>query len=91
MSDWRSIKTAPRSESDNQAVAEFTVEHVDLWLTVPASPSSFGMSDAWRVIDCWQTSDGKWWHRDNSEVKELYGSYVTHWMSIPKPPKRRAA
>jgi hypothetical protein len=59
---------------------------VDLWLTVFASPLSFGWADAFRVVECWR-EDGKWMHIDVGEKKELNALYITHWMPMPKPPR----
>lgn len=88
MSNWQPIKTAPKAEELDANVAAICYPRVDLWLTVPASPRSMGISDAWRVIDCWQTKDGKWWHRDGLKgTAELYNPYVTHWMPVPDPPE----
>jgi hypothetical protein len=58
---------------------------VDVWFEVPASPRSFGISDSWREPNCYRI-DGKWFHRQNCEVKELYAPYITHWMPIPDAP-----
>ena len=60
---------------------------VDLWLNVHASPRSFGMADAFRVIEAYKT-DGKWCDRAG---QELYEPYITHWMPIPPPPLPTAA
>lgn len=78
---WRPIRTAPR---------EVWVwnRHVDLWLTVRASPLSFGISDAWRVPDCWrERGRGPWGHMYNGKFEPLVQDYITHWMRVPKPPK----
>lgn len=75
-SAWRLIKTFRGADS----------ERVDLWLSVPASPRSFGMADAWRVVECYRR-DGKWYHIANSVEAELYSPYITHWMPIPKEPR----
>jgi hypothetical protein len=57
----------------------------DLWLTVNPSPRSFGMGDAWRVPDAYY-KDGKWWHVQNAESKELVSDYITHFMARPIGP-----
>lgn len=74
---WQQIDTAPKDGT-----------RIDLWLTVTASPRSFGISDAWRVIDCyWHWTKEGWYHLHEGEEKELYGPYVTHWMPLPEPPQ----
>lgn len=78
--DWRSIERPPRNTSEDNPV--------DLWIDVPASPLSMGMSDRWRIPDCWRV-DGKWVHRHRNEIAELDANYLTHWIRPPKPPKRR--
>lgn len=60
---------------------------VDIWMEIYASPRSFGMGDSFRVIEAWR-ENGKWFHRHEGKVKELYNDYVTHWMPMPKAPKR---
>jgi hypothetical protein len=72
---------------DDKLPADF--ERVDVWMSVMASPMSFGMSDAWRQPEVWRES-GKWVHFDPSCAgnRELVGSYITHWMAIPKPPRK---
>jgi hypothetical protein len=59
---------------------------VDLWMQVYASPHSFGMSDAFRVVDAYRV-EGKWFHRWQGKEQELYADYITHWMPKPKPPR----
>lgn len=59
---------------------------VDLWLHIRATPRSFGMSDSFRVTDCWWNA-GSWKHRDGKgQVEDLITSYVTHYMPCPAPP-----
>lgn len=82
MSEWRSIK------SFRGKTSEFGGPYVDLWLQIYASPRSFGMSDAFRVVECWR-KDGKWFHLQDGKAEELYGDYVTHWMPTPKAPRSR--
>lgn len=77
MSDWRSIKTAPKDGTK-----------IDIWMTVHASPLSFGMSDAWRIIDVYYR-DEAWFHFWEGREQELNEYYITHWMPAPKPPKAR--
>jgi hypothetical protein len=74
MSQWQPIETAPRDGTK-----------VDVWLNVHASPRSFGMSDAWREIDCY-FRDGAWFHIHECKEKELHAPYITHWMPIPDTP-----
>ncbi len=77
MSEWKPIKTFRGPDR----------REVDIWLSVHASPRSFGMADAWRVTEAWRT-EGKWFHRHNGKEMELVGDYITHWMPMPKPPAR---
>lgn len=80
MNKWKPINTAPETVWNWNAV--------DLWLTVPASPRSMGMADAWRVPDCWKRGgDGPWCHQYQGAETELAQDYITHWMAIPKGPK----
>ena len=60
-------------------------ERVDLWIDVPASLRSMGMSDTWRVVDAYY-KDGKWWHFDQMKQRELVSEYVTHFMERPAGP-----
>jgi Protein of unknown function (DUF551) len=78
MSEWRPTKTFRGPD-----YREF-----DIWLTVPASPRSFGMGDAWRVIEAYR-KNGKWYHRHEGKEAEIVLDYITHWMPIPKPPSKR--
>lgn len=80
MSEWRPIKTFRRPD----------YREVDLWLSVHASPRSFGMGDAWRVVDCYRKG-GKWFHRVDGKEMEIVADYITHWMPQPNPPRRTAA
>lgn len=75
MSEWKPIKTFRKPDR----------HEVDIWLTVPASPMSFGWADAWRVTEAWRR-DGKWFHRHEGKEAEIVSHYVTHWMPIPEPP-----
>jgi hypothetical protein len=76
---WRPIKTCR---------AGFR-EEVDLWMDIPASPMSMGMADSFRVPSAYRLLDGKkWFHYQDGKEQELNSSYITHWMPIPKPPKR---
>lgn len=77
MSEWQPIGTAPEEVN--------SWKPVDLWLEIHASPRSFGMSDSFRVTDCWKQGV-KWVHKEGAETKELYQEYITHWMPLPKPP-----
>jgi hypothetical protein len=79
---WRPISTAPRE------VVRW--RPVDLWMTVHASPMSFGMSDSFRVTDCWRDDAGKWVHDFRGEVAELNAWYITHWMLPPASPNAQA-
>jgi hypothetical protein len=76
MSKWKLIRTFNKADR----------EEVDVWLTVNPSPRSFGMGDAWRVVDVYK-ADGKWLHIHNGSEKEISADYVTHWMEKPLPPK----
>lgn len=73
---WRKISTFRKAD----------YQRVDIWLTVPASPRSFGIADAWRVCDAWR-KEGKWYHVDAMQNKEIVSDYVTHWMEIPAAPE----
>lgn len=70
-------------------IAEFEdvgpIRQFDLWLTVRRSPRSMGLGDAWRVPDAYY-KDGKWWHVQNAESKELVSDYITHFMDRPTGP-----
>lgn len=77
MSEWKPIKTFRGPDH----------RKVDIWLSVHASPRSFGMADAWRVIECWR-KDGKWFHYHEGKEAEIVAEYITHWMPEPKPPKQ---
>ena len=77
---WQPIESAPKERTLGEP-------QVDLWMEVYASPASFGMSDSFRVPDCWRDyTTGKWVHRDRGEVRELNERYITHWMPLPAPP-----
>jgi hypothetical protein len=79
---WRPIKSFRRETSQfNEA------KQVDLWMQVHASPMSMGMSDAFRVTNCWRDK-GEWFHYHEGKVKELARHYVTHWMPVPSAPNR---
>lgn len=77
-SPWRPIRTASTNP--------LTIDEVDLWLVVNASPMSMGISDAFRVPDCTRRN-GKWGHYQRSEWMELNQDLITHWMPVPKGPK----
>lgn len=81
---WRPIKTF-RGETSKIVESK----QVDLWLQISASPRSMGLSDAFRVVDCWK-SDGKWFYRHEGKEKELASDYITHWMRVPQPPVRQS-
>lgn len=71
-------------------IVEFNTERsmldrVDLWLDVKASPMSFGMSDAWRVVDAY-FKNGGWWHIDRGEQRQLASEHITHFMERPAGP-----
>lgn len=76
---WRPIKTYRGNE----------FRRVDLWVRIYQSPRSFGMSDAFRVTDAWR-QDSKWFHSHEGHKTELNADYVTHWMPLPRPPRKRA-
>lgn len=80
MSTWQPIETAPKEVERWRPV--------DLWMNIHASPRSFGMSDAFRVTDCWRNASGKWVHVHEGKEAELFQDYVTHWMSAPAPPNQ---
>jgi hypothetical protein len=71
MSKWQPIKTAPKKVE--------RWKPVDLWMQIGASPLSMGISDAFRVPDCWRDYAGKWVHQDRGEVRELNAWYITYW------------
>ena len=75
MSEWRDVSTLPADG-----------EKVDVWMHIYASPRSFGMSDEFRLIDCWR-EDGQWVHFYKGKVEPLHGPYVTLWMPAPESPK----
>ena len=78
-SQWQPIKTAPKRD----------YVEIDLWVDIPASPRSFGMGDAFRVVEAYR-KNGKWTHRHEGKEKELYADYITHWMPIPPAPPASA-
>jgi hypothetical protein len=80
---WEPIETAPRKVSPNSPV--------DLWVTWPASPISFGIADAFRVVDCWRKNwgSGPWVHMHQGKVLELDAAYITHWIRIPRPEQKK--
>jgi len=45
-------------------------EKVNIWLTVSASPRSFGIGDAWEVPEAWRVK-GKWFHIHNGKEMEI--------------------
>jgi hypothetical protein len=79
---WQPIETAPTEVPKWRPV--------DLWMKVHASPMSFGMSDAFRVTDCWRNAEGKWVHLFQETEAELNERYITHWMPLPAPPEDRS-
>lgn len=84
MCPWRPIKEF-RGETDPYDERR----QVDLWVQIYASPRSMGMSDAFRVPNCWK-KDGKWFHWHNKEESQLFPDYITHWMRVPRPPRTTA-
>jgi hypothetical protein len=78
---WKPISTAPKDVQ--------RYDPVDLWMTVYPSPASMGISDAFRITDCWKGPEGKWTHDYKGSPAELNQLYITHWMPLPKPPGRR--
>lgn len=54
-------------------------ERVTLYLSIYASPMSFGWADAFAVADCWRDSDGRWVHLYNGSPTPLQSDYVTHF------------
>lgn len=81
MSEWKPIDTAPKDVPQSRPV--------DLWLHVYASPRSMGMSDSFRVVDCWRRGD-EWVHLHNGTPEALFDDYITHWMPAPPPPREGA-
>lgn len=78
MSEWISVaKRRPPQRKE-----------VDVWMDIYASPRSFGMGDSFRVVEAWRVGD-QWFHRQNGKEMELYADYVSHWMPIPKSPRKR--
>lgn len=77
MSEWQPISTAPRDGT-----------HVDLWMEICASLRSFGMSDSFRVPDCWWSKKGTWDHYFGNGIRSLQSDYITHWLPLPAPPDR---
>lgn len=78
MREWKLIATIPPEEG--VLPTEF-----DVWLDIPAGPSSFGFSDSFRVCDAYR-KNGHWFHRDGGVEKQLRDEYVTHWMPLPAHP-----
>jgi hypothetical protein len=76
--EWRPISEAPKDGT-----------YVDLWINIYASPRSMGMSDSFVVRDAWH-EEGKWFHYDIGQKKEIYSNYVTHFMLRPEPPTETA-
>jgi hypothetical protein len=74
---WRDIKEFDGKEGLSPAF--------DLWMVVNAAPSTFGMSDAFRVVDCW-FYEGKWVHIHRGAVAELNSKHITHFMPRPDGP-----
>lgn len=77
---WRPIGTFRRRDREN----------VDLWLVIHPSPMSMGWGDSFRVPDAYR-KDGRWFHMYGTPVPaetEIDMQYVTHWMPIPRPPRR---
>jgi hypothetical protein len=72
---WQEIATAPKDGVSPS-------RPIDLWLRIPASPRSFGMSDAFRVVDCWRNARGYWVHDYRGEETELAQDYITHWAPV---------
>lgn len=80
-SEWQPIESAPKDGTK-----------VDLWLEFYASPASMGMSDSFRMPECYYaTIEGKtgWFHLDGMKQNQLFDEYeyITHWMPLPEPPK----
>lgn len=71
---WQDISTAPKDGTK-----------VDLWMEVYACAITFGMSDEFRVPDCWFV-DGYWVHDYGSTVRKLRTEYLTHWAPIQQGP-----
>ena len=51
---------------------------IDLWMDIPASPLTMGMSDSFTVPDAW-CEHGSWWHTFQGKSAMLNDLYVTHW------------
>lgn len=79
---WQPINTAPAEV--------FRWRPVDLWMHITPSPLSMGMSDSFRVADCWRDEAGKWVHNFEGKVATLNDWYITHWMPSPEGPKELA-
>ena len=62
------------------------LERVDLWLSWGASPLTMGISDSFRVTDCWRQPDGEWVHIHDGGIKELNRDFITHFMRRPAGP-----
>jgi hypothetical protein len=57
----------------------------DLWMQWGASPLTMGMGDSFRVSDAYRR-DGKWYHRESYQEKELNADYITHYAERPVGP-----
>jgi hypothetical protein len=51
---------------------------VDVWMRIPASPRSFGMSDEFGVPDAWREG-GVWYHIFNGRPEPVASEYISHW------------
>lgn len=80
ITQWQPIETAPEDV--------WNFDPVDLWLDIPASFRSMGVSDAFRVTDCYkENGKGAWGHTYKGKFEPLYAEYITHWRKPPPPPE----
>lgn len=55
--------------------------NVDLWLTIPSAGDGLRITESYR-------KNGQWVHLNRGREETIFEQYITHWMPVPKAPKR---
>jgi hypothetical protein len=71
---WQPIETAPKDGTE-----------IDVWVDIPASPSTFGWPDSFRLMEAY-CKDGTWLYRVHGKERLIDPAYITHWRPLPPIP-----